>query len=144
MSPLWQRLAGKKTGKLAGQKEASVWVRGEDAAARHMKSNGYQIIDRNLRIGAIGEIDLLCIEPKTGTIVVVEVKARKRGADDSRTIDPEANITAAKKSKLRTLTTALTKRAEYHNRPIRIDVIAVVFEDRKRKPVEIRHYESAV
>ena len=121
----------------------SIWVRGEDAAAKHMKKTGCRILARNLRL-SMGEIDILCEDKKSGTIVVVEVKARKRSKDDQRQIDPEASITSAKKAKLRTLTQALLKRPEYSGRPVRIDVVAVVFDEGSGKPSEVRHYESAI
>lgn len=121
----------------------SVWKRGEDAAAKHMKQNGCKILKRNLRLG-MGEIDLLCEDTSSGTIVVVEVKARHRKVGDQRRVDPEANITASKKRKLRTLASAVMKKDPYRGRPIRIDVIAVVFESGKNSPVELRHFQSAV
>ena len=121
----------------------SVWKRGEDAAAKHMKRNGCKILDRNLRLG-MGEIDLLCEDAGSGTIVVVEVKARLRKVGDQRRVDPEANITAAKKRKLRTLASAIMKKDAYRGRPIRIDVVAVVFDAGKNAPVELRHFQSAV
>ncbi len=92
----------------------------------------------------MGEIDLLCEHPESGTLVIVEVKARQRSAGDTRQIDPEANLTTAKKTKLRTLTRSLMKQERYAGKPVRIDVIAVVFEAGTRKPVELRHYESAL
>ena len=133
---------GRVFGSTIGGKK-SVWIRGENAAAKHMHKIGYRVVARNLRL-SMGEIDLVCEDPKSGTLVVVEVKARERKTSDTRRIDPEASITAAKKTKLRTLTTALTKQERYQNRPIRIDVIAVVFEQGSKKPIELRHYESAV
>ena len=121
----------------------SIWVRGENAATKHMKRSGCKILARNLRL-SMGEIDILCEDTESGTIVVVEVKARQSSKNDTRQIDPEANITSSKKAKLRSLTQALLKRPEYSGRPVRIDVIAVVFEEGNRKPSEIRHYESAI
>ena len=110
--------------RIAGaSKEQSVWVRGERAAARHMKRNGYRVLAHNLRLG-FGEIDLLCEDPKSRCVIIVEVKARLKQHDDTRQIDPEANITAAKKSKLRSLASAIMKQDAYRDRPIRIDVIA--------------------
>lgn len=139
MNPL-RRLLG-----VLGQSstERSIWIRGEDAAARHMKSKGYKVLARNLRL-SMGEIDLLCQDPKTGTVIVVEVKARLRKAGDTKRIEPEAAITATKASKLRLLTKALANQYLKEPRPIRIDVIAVVFAEDQRKPIELRHYESAV
>ncbi|MGJ8636325.1 MAG: YraN family protein [Phycisphaerales bacterium] len=121
----------------------SVWIRGEDAAARHMKRSGYRVLDRNVRM-PMGEIDLVCLEPKSNTLVLVEVKARLSKLNDSRQIDPEANITSAKKAKLRTLAQAVIKSKRFPGRAIRIDVIAVVFVEGQSKPAELRHYESAV
>lgn len=108
-----------------------------------MRTHGFKVLERNLRL-SMGEIDLLCEDPKTGTLVVVEVKARQRKDSDTKRIDPEASITAAKKSKLRTLTQSLTKQPRFRDRAVRIDVIAVVFEEGSRKPIALRHYESAV
>ncbi len=119
----------------------SVWVRGEDAAAKHMKKMGYRVLARNLRL-KMGEIDILCLDPKSNCVIVVEVKARVRKSD--ATPNPESSITAAKKRKLRTLTKAIAARKDCQNKPIRIDVIAVEFASDQSKPIAIRHYESAV
>jgi putative endonuclease len=53
--------------------------RGEEFAASFLRRKGYQIIDRNFRIRG-GEIDLIAIDPSTGsgekTLVFIEVKTR--------------------------------------------------------------------
>ena len=90
----------------------------------------------------MGEIDILCHDPKTNCIVVVEVKARIRSSGS--TPNPESSVTAAKQRKLRTLARAVSRRDECKGRGIRIDVIAVEFEDQKLAPVALRHYVSAV
>ena len=123
------------------RKPKSVWIRGEDAAARFMKKQGCSVLARNLRL-PIGEIDLLCLDRASDSIVIVEVKARIRTSD--ATPDPESSITAAKKRKLITLAKAVSKRDEYRAKGIRIDVVAVVFATDQSKPINIRHYRSAV
>jgi len=123
------------------RKPKSVWIRGEDAAARFMKKQGCRVLARNLRL-PIGEIDLLCLDRASDSIVIVEVKARVRTSD--ATPDPESSITAAKKRKLVTLAKAISKRDEYQGKGIRIDVVAVVFAPDQTKPIDIRHYHSAV
>ncbi|MBL4591443.1 MAG: YraN family protein [Phycisphaerales bacterium] len=125
------------------RREKTIWVQGEDAAARYMKRNGCVVIARNLRLG-MGEIDLLCREKKTGTIIVVEVKARLHAEDTRIQIDPTASITQAKKTKLRTLARAIKKQTEYRDSPIRIDVVSVIFTPKKRRPKQIKRYQSAV
>ena len=119
----------------------SVWVRGEEAAAKHIKSQGYKILARNLHL-KMGEIDILCHDQANNCVVVVEVKARVRKSD--ATPNPESNITAAKKRKLRTLAKAIRSREDCQGMGIRIDVVAVEFAADQTKPIAVRHYRSAV
>ncbi len=121
----------------------SIWLRGEDAAARLMKREGCRVIARNLRL-PMGEIDLLCCEKKSGTIIVVEVKAREHTPGPGRRFDPASNITHAKLTKLRLLVRALKKQDAYRSAPIQIDVVTVVFEPGRRSPVEMKSYRSAI
>lgn len=117
-----------------------IWVRGERAAARAMRRAGCRVIARNLVLGP-GEIDLLCFDKRAGSFVVVEVKARIDHGDGRR---PEDAITAAKKRKLVQLVRALQREDRVRGRPIRVDVVAVVFAPGKRRAVAVRRYEGAV
>ena len=122
-------------------KPKSIWVRGEDAAAKYMKKQGCKVLARNLRL-KMGEIDILCLDPTNDCVVVVEVKARVRKSD--ATPRPESSITAAKKRKLRTLAKGIAARADCQGKRIRIDVVAVEFVSDQSKPIAVRHYESAI
>lgn len=122
-------------------KSKSVWIRGEDAAAKYMKKQGHTVLARNLRLH-IGEIDILCHDIKHDCVVIVEVKARIRKSQSTPV--PESNITAAKKRKLRSLAQAINKREDCRGKRIRIDVIAIEFAPDKPTPIALRHYESAV
>ena len=125
----------------------SVWKRGEDAAARYMRKNGHRILARNLTLG-MGEIDLLCQDKRTRAIVIVEVKARAYHTGSTRDIDPIASITAKKRSKLRLLARAIKKQPRYALYPIRIDAIAVRFDDEPggphRRNMKLTHYPSCI
>ena len=123
------------------KKPRSIWHRGEDAAAKHMKKQGCKVLARNLRL-KMGEIDILCLDKAKECIIIVEVKARVRKSD--ATPNPESNITAAKKQKLRTLANAIRKRDDCRGMQIRIDVVAVEFVEDQRAPSALRHYTSAV
>jgi len=127
---------------MLGRKPQSIWVRGEHAAAKYLRRNGYTIITRNLRL-PMGEIDILCLEKSTGTIVIVEVKARAFDANSPRQIDPIASITQKKQAKLRSLAHAIKKMPQYASEPIRIDAVSVLFESGRRKP-EITLYRGCV
>lgn len=116
--------------------------RGERVAARLMKQRRCRVVGRNVRLPH-GEIDLLCEHKASGTVVVVEVKARLvRDASDTRR--PEDNITAAKKHKLRTLALALMKQEGFQGRAVRIDVVSVRFAPGRRRPVGTEVFEDAL
>tara|TARA_A100000171_G_scaffold38411_1_gene37744 strand:+ start:3709 stop:4077 length:369 start_codon:yes stop_codon:yes gene_type:complete len=119
-----------------------VWKQGERAAEKYLKRRGIRTIERNIRLPH-GEIDLLCVERRSGTIVVVEVKARKYAEAGAQGIDPTANITARKRAKLVSLAKSIKKVPRYQSRPIRIDVVSVRFVHGQRLP-EIRHYPGCV
>ncbi|MDQ3023224.1 MAG: YraN family protein, partial [bacterium] len=46
---------------------------GEDAALRYLRARGYRLLERNLRLGRSGELDLVMKDG--GTLVFIEVKA---------------------------------------------------------------------
>jgi len=117
--------------------------RGERIAARHLKRRGYRVLARNARVST-GEADLVCEAPDRSTIVVVEVKTRRRGqSESSDAIRPESSITNAKRRKLLSVTRTLVRANGWQDRPVRIDVVAVDFAHQGRR-AEVRHHESAV
>lgn len=119
--------------------------RGENAAAKFLRQQGFRILARNLRIGR-GEIDILAetlaLQNPRGcrALVIVEVKTGTN-AD----IRPEEHVNPAKQKQLATLASLLVqRRREFQNRPVRFDVIGVQWPDAtaRGKPV-IRHHVNA-
>ncbi len=118
--------------------------RGERAALRFLKRAGYRVLGRNVR-SRLGEADAVCLDPDGRTIVIVEVKCRRIPADAdlaARRLPPEANVGVEKSRKLRDLATAITRANRWHDRPRRIDVVAVEWMPDQRKPV-VRHHVGA-
>ena len=101
-----------------------------------------RVLARNLRLPH-GEIDLLCLERRTSTVVVVEVKSRLYDTLDEPGIDPSASITGKKRAKLVTLAKSIKRMPQYRTRAIRIDVVTVRFA-RNKQPPEVRHYPGCV
>lgn len=124
------------------RRDISVWRRGERVAERHLRRNGMRVLARNLRLPH-GEIDLLCLERRTNTIVIVEVKSRLYDDLNAPGIDPSASITGKKRAKLVTLAKSIKKMPQYQTRAIRVDVVTVRFAKDKQPP-EIRHYPGCV
>jgi len=118
---------------------------GERAAARVLRRRGYRVLARNLHTVA-GEADLVCEAPDRRTIVLVEVKTRRRldgQPQRSAEMAPEASVTAAKRRKLTAIARTLARLNQWEDRPMRIDVVAV--ERRERRPRwSVRHIEDAV
>lgn len=120
---------------------------GERLAARHMRTQGYRVIGRNVRL-RVGEADIVCEAPDRRTIVIVEVKTRVRRTGLSAAgaaVGPEGNVGMHKQHKLRQVAESLARLNDWQNRPIRIDVIAVEFDaDDPRSSPTLRHLEDAV
>jgi putative endonuclease len=117
---------------------------GERRAARLLRRGGYGILGRNVRL-AIGEADIVCLAPDRSTIVVVEVKTRRRGTGLSvlgETVPPEASVHSEKRRKLRSIAAALARANKWEGRAIRIDVVAIEWHSDGSEPT-MRHHQGA-
>lgn len=116
--------------------------RGERAAERHLRREGYRLLGRNVHV-PVGEADLVFESPDARTIVLVEVKARAVTPGDApRT--PERAITRHKAKKLVAVARSIIRQNNWQDRPVRIDVIAVEFNKDGRQPAAVRHYPGAI
>lgn len=90
----------------------------EALAARHLKKNGYQILEQNYRTPA-GEIDIIAQEGQT--LVFVEVKARRTAGYGS----PKQSVTPQKQKKISMAALQYLKTRK--NGPVRarFDVVAI-------------------
>ncbi len=89
----------------------------ENLAEQLLRSRGYRIVKRNLRVGG-GEIDLVCRDGET--IVFVEVKARS----SKRFGSALAAVDARKRGTLRRLAADYVQIVA-PNAPFRFDVVAL-------------------
>jgi len=125
--------------------DAALGRAGERASARFLRHSGYRVLDRNVRV-EVGEADLVCLAPDRRTIVIVEVKTRRRGTGRSvlgETVPPEASVHQAKRRKLTAVARALARANGWTDRPVRIDVIGIDWPDDGSKPT-LRHHVNAV
>lgn len=89
----------------------------ESLAVRHLKKNGYKILEQNYR-NKIGEIDIIAKEK--GTLVFVEVKARKTPFFGN----PKWAVTAKKQRKISMVALYYLKSTQQTNVKARFDVVA--------------------
>jgi len=107
----------------------------EELAAAYLRAKGYEITDRNVRVGR-GEIDIIARQRET--LVVVEVKS---GKVDARFL-PRERVGPAKRRQLLKLTEMYRKQTRCLGQGVRIDIVEVVFDAQGRP--EIVHLEGAV
>ena len=118
--------------------------KGERAARRFLRRNGYRIIGRNYR-ASHGEIDIIAWDKKEKRTVFVEVKSRK---DSPEYIERYGRAASAVNTQKRTrLLTAIMAYQRQHPKSVRcrIDIIEVYFPEKPRlfsKP-RIVHLRSA-
>ena len=116
-------------------REKSLGDRGEDAAAKFLKRQGFHILARGLD-SRLGELDIVAVDGRT--VVFVEVKTRRHHAagDPAEAIDPrkEQRMTQAALGYLKA-----NRLLEYS---ARFDVVAITWPAESRRPT-IEHYKNA-
>src|SRR6476660_4882531 len=107
--------------------------RGENAAAKFLRNNGFKILIRNFRCD-VGEIDIVARDGKT--LVFVEVKTR---AYDDPT--PEEQVNPVKMHQITKAGKFYLSRYGIPQPPARFDVIAIVWPNNSTP--QIRHTINA-
>jgi putative endonuclease len=118
---------------LPQQGKDALGERGENAAAKYLRNEGFTIICRNYRCG-VGEIDIVARDGKT--LVFVEVKTRE---DDEPA--PEDQVNSVKQHQLTKAAKFYLSRYGTPQPPARFDVVAIVWPA-GRSPI-IRHTKDA-
>ena len=96
-------------------------AKGEEIAARYLKSLGYRILERNYRV-RYGEIDIIA---EQGTdLVFVEVKTRSGTLFGS----PFDSVTVSKQRQLSKVALEYINKQGCNNRPARFDVVGIEFQ----------------
>jgi putative endonuclease len=115
--------------------EKSLGDRGEDAAARFLKRQGYHILARSLD-SPLGELDIVAVDGRT--VVFVEVKTRR--SDDAGR--PSEAIDKRKEQRMTQAALGYLKSNRLLDYSSRFDVVAIMWPDDARKPT-IEHFKNA-
>jgi putative endonuclease len=110
--------------------------RGEDEAARHLKSLGYRILGRRERV-LRGDIDIVALDGRT--VVFVEVRSRS----DTAHGHPAETVGRSKQRRIAELAAAYIRRHRLEDQSVRIDVVAVTFSAEPDGQPTIEHYQNA-
>ena len=114
-----------------------VGKRGEDVAARWLSARRFRILHTNLRLGKLGELDIVAREG--GCLVLVEVKSKIAGQH----LGGLVNITPAKQRKLRDLGAMYLQRFGGDHSSVRFDALEVEFADNQLRRHTVRHVRDA-
>lgn len=115
--------------------ERGAGARGEDEAARWLRTQRYRILHRNLKVGD-DEADIIALDPDGRTVAIVEVKS----SDDPNRV-PELAVNRRKQFFMARMASNLLKRREFADRAMRFDVIAVTWDESGKAIV--RHIPGA-
>ena len=113
----------------------SLGQRGEDAAARYLKRQGYRILARGLD-SRLGELDIVAVDDRT--IVFVEVKTRRsnEAGHPAEAIDPH------KERRMTQAALGYLKAQRLLDYAARFDVVAITWPEKIRQPI-VEHYKNA-
>lgn len=114
---------------------ASLGKRGERAAAKYLKRQGYKIVRQGERT-TLGELDLVAVDGRT--VVFVEVKTR--ASHDAG--HPAEAVDRRKQERLTRLALSFLKQHGLLEHAARFDVVAVTWPESARRPT-IEHFKNA-
>jgi putative endonuclease len=114
----------------AGLDRIALGRRGERIAERHLRRQGYLILERNFR-GAGAEIDLIAMDGDT--LVFIEVKTRRT----AETGMPQEAVNSYKQRHLRRAGEVYAQGHRAHDRPMRFDVVAILEDGGGRRSLEL-------
>ncbi len=98
-------------------------TKGEEIAIDYLQKNGYTILDKNFRVGRMGEIDIIARESEY--ICFIEVKTRSSTVFGM----PCEAVDRRKQERITRLSQVYISRRHLHDRNIRFD-IAEVFKEK--------------
>lgn len=114
-----------------------VGAAGEEAALAELKRSGLRLLHRNLRLGRLGELDIVMSDGSV--LVFVEVKSKLSGDG----LGGRDNVTWAKQRKLVDLATAYMAQYKGKHSGARFDVVEVIFPDASLRHPQITHLRDA-
>lgn len=117
-----------------GYRRKGLGAKGESLAARHLKKQGFAIVERNFNC-TLGEIDI--IARKGDLLVFAEVKTRMSKHYGA----PEQSVNFPKQKKITRVAKCYLKNKKLGGLNCRFDVYAITFDDAQRP--EIKHIPSA-
>lgn len=109
---------------------------GEDRAQEYIVNHGYKILNRNYRVGRLGEIDI--IGKDKDTLCFIEVKARSNDSYGT----PAQAVSNQKQATIIKIAQIYMQNYKYYDVPVRFDIVEL-FMDRKGNVIDITLIKNA-
>jgi putative endonuclease len=98
---------------------------GERLAARYLRGQQYRVLYRNFRAPHGGEVDIVCRDKASDTLVFVEVKTRRSLAFGT----PGEAVTRDKQKLIARGALAWLRLLDHPEIPFRFDIVEIVFDE---------------
>lgn len=109
-------------------------------AVKFLKKHGHRILARNFWTD-LGEIDIVALEKRTGTLCFIEVRSRSAGKRGF--FEPASSVNRMKQRKIVRAAQIYIKKKRASGRSVRFDVIGITFPAADDGKPEIRHIPAA-
>lgn len=108
----------------------------EDAACAYLKKQGYQILERNRRLGR-GELDIIATDEDVLVFVEVKGHQHRESSLDAMHTDKQSRMVSAAH-------TWLGQHPAYANHQCRFDLVMVIPAKLKLLPTNIEHMQDII
>lgn len=109
---------------------------GEEKAKGYLENKGYKILNKNYRVGKLGEIDIIAKDQDTLCFIEVKTRSNERFGTPAQAVSVHKQATIVKIAQI------YMQRYNYHDIPIRFDIVEV-FMDRQGNTKDINLIKSA-
>lgn len=109
---------------------------GEEKARQYLENQGYIILEKNFRVGRIGEVDIIAQD--IDSLCFIEVKTRSNNSFGT----PAEAVSRQKQSTIKTIAQIYMQRHDFFDKPVRFDIVEIIM-DRKGIVNEVNLIKSA-
>jgi putative endonuclease len=127
-------VASARSRKAAAAERSALASKAETLVARHLEGQGFEIVERNARLGHL-EIDI--IARRRSLLVFCEVRART----SDRLMTPAQSVVGRKAERFRRAAAAYLASVRPRPREVRLDVASVVYDVPEGR---LDYYEAAL
>ncbi len=109
---------------------------GEEQAKEYLEDKGYKILNRNYRVGRIGEIDIIAKDHDTLCFIEVKTRSNENFGTPAQAVSPHKQATIIKIAQI------YMQKYNLYDIPVRFDIVEILM-DRKGNTKDVNLLENA-